>query len=258
MKSAASSVLCLILLAANVAANVENEYAFDEQLVGRLLGGEQDRHERQLFTSVPKQMYKELIYKEQGCQAFQLVNIRGDIRNLDGNNEPIEVTDFQLGDYASFKCDLFEDDIRFGMYGGRRVGDTFWGCQVIQFVDLRPRANPFDTFNEPVWDCTITDYIGADEDQDNFRGDDIDPSQLRNEGLTLFLFDPNIRDTSNWRRFHSHEGLFATTGGAGTGKGARGQMEVIYDDYKMTWIHIYTVEVWDLEQENFFSNYRGY
>eukprot|EP00957_Ditylum_brightwellii_P052360 3971485-Ditylum_brightwellii.AAC.1 len=76
--------------AANVAANVENEYAFDEQLVGRVLGGEQDRHERQLFTSVPKQMYKELIYKEQGCQAFQLVNIRGDIRNLNGNGEPIE------------------------------------------------------------------------------------------------------------------------------------------------------------------------
>eukprot|EP00957_Ditylum_brightwellii_P135386 10323166-Ditylum_brightwellii.AAC.1 len=71
----------------------------------------------------------------------------------------------------------------------------------------------------------------------------------------LFLFDPNIHDTNNWRQFHSHEGVFATTGGAGTAVGAQGQMEVIFDDFSILWFHVYTVEVWNLEQNNPLANF---
>eukprot|EP00957_Ditylum_brightwellii_P079560 6049347-Ditylum_brightwellii.AAC.1 len=191
--------------AANVAANVENKYAYDGQLIERFLGGEQERHKRWLTKFMPKQMYKGLIYKEKLCKDFQFVNIRGNFLNRGPSGENIKVTEF------------------------------YWATMLLSSAiflrrksDLRPNANPFDTFTEPVWDCTITDYIGTDEDQDNFCVEDIDLSQLQNEGLTLFLFDPELHNTNNWQRFHSHQGLFASTGGAGIGKGARGQMEVAH------------------------------
>jgi len=250
-----TSISAFFLLGAieTVFGSVVDKHAYDGDLVERLLGNKMQRQERELTGyHVPKQMYTELIYKEQACRRFLITDLTGNIRNqVDDGDDPIEVTTFAVGDYGSFQCDLYEEAINFGQFGGNKVGSTFWGCRVIAFVNLIPDANPFATFSEPVWDCTITDYIGLQEgDSLDFTDDDLEYDYIRNEGVMLFLFDPNIRDTNNWAAFHSHEGVFATTGGAGTAVGARGQMEVIFDDFSISWFHVYTVEVWNLEQIN--------
>mmetsp|Transcript_2514 Transcript_2514/g.3978 ORF Transcript_2514/g.3978 Transcript_2514/m.3978 type:complete len:265 (+) Transcript_2514:73-867(+) len=257
-----TSITAFFLLVAinNVFGSVVDDYSYDEALVERLLGNKTQRKERELTgspTTIPKQMYTELIYKEQACKNFIITDVTGVIRNeVPAGADPIQVTEFAIGDYGSFQCDLYEEALNFGQFGGNKVGSTLWGCKVIAFVSLRPDANPLATFTEPVWDCTVTDYIGLEEGDDlDFTDEDLEYDYIRNEGVMLFLFDPNIRDTSQWNAFHSHEGVFATTGGAGTAVGARGQMEVIFDDFSISWFHVYTVEVWNLEQSNPLDNF---
>uniref|UniRef100_A0A7S4VIL7 TLDc domain-containing protein n=1 Tax=Ditylum brightwellii TaxID=49249 RepID=A0A7S4VIL7_9STRA len=257
MKTSISAFFLLGAIEA-VFGSVVDEHAYDGDLVERLLGNKMQRQERELTGyHVPKQMYTELIYQEQACRRFLITDVTGNIRNeVPAGADPIQVTEFAIGDYGSFQCDLYEEALNFGQFGGNKVGSTLWGCKVIAFVSLRPDADPLATFTEPVWDCTVTDYIGLKEGDDlDFTDEDLEYDYIRNEGVMLFLFDPNIRDTSQWNIFHSHEGVFATTGGAGTAVGARGQMEVIFDDFSISWFHVYTVEVWNLEQNNPIENF---
>jgi len=179
----------------------------------------------------PKEMYKELIYAEKLCEDYREVPL--DIDQV-GNAA------VQLGDTRSFKCELFETAIQYGQFGGRKVGDTFWYCRAFAFDSV----NILFTRQEfVVWDCTIVDYIGEDEEED---------TTLRNEGLAIQIDRPDLnRDDSIWKEFHSHTGTFATVGGIITAKGARGQVEVEWDDYRQTWYHVYTIEVWALKQTQF-------
>jgi len=248
MKGLILSVLATVFLGFDVTADAtaDREREYDPKLVERLLKNKRERlfgkGERKLEDVPSKQLYKQLIYMEQRCRNFQVVNVQGTILNPD---PLVQLEDFMIGDVATFKCPLYEEAFRFDSTGGRRVGDSFWNCKVIAFEDLRPSANPFQTFTEPVWDCTILDYIGADEDEEELAVINFDTlDTLRNEGLMFFLYSPTIQEGSLWEQFHSHNGKFATTGGVGLGKGARGQMEVIYDFYLQAWFHIYTVEVW--------------
>uniref|UniRef100_A0A6U0GSX0 Uncharacterized protein n=1 Tax=Helicotheca tamesis TaxID=374047 RepID=A0A6U0GSX0_9STRA len=173
----------------------------------------------------PSEMYKELIYIEKDCRSYALTKI-----NPDQNST-------NIGDFQTFKCDLYEAAINFGQYGGDRVGETFWKCKVkaLQNFNFGVFIEDFDDVG--IWDCTITDIL------------DTDGTSLRNEGVAINIDEPDLdREDVLWKQFHSHQGLFATVGGTGIAKGARGEMEVIWDFYKMTWFHVYTVEVWALEQ----------
>mmetsp|Transcript_14936 Transcript_14936/g.22080 ORF Transcript_14936/g.22080 Transcript_14936/m.22080 type:complete len:288 (-) Transcript_14936:231-1094(-) len=176
----------------------------------------------------PKEMYKELIYAEKLCEDYREVPL--DINQVGNAN-------IQLGDTRSFKCELFETAIQYGQFGGRKVGDTFWYCRAFAFDSV----NIVFTRQEfVVWDCTIVDYIGEDEEED---------TTLRNEGLAVQIDRPDLnRDDAIWKEFHSHTGTFATVGGIIAAKGARGQVEVEWDDFRQTWYHVYTIEVWALEQ----------
>uniref|UniRef100_A0A6V2C1V3 Uncharacterized protein n=1 Tax=Ditylum brightwellii TaxID=49249 RepID=A0A6V2C1V3_9STRA len=179
----------------------------------------------------PKEMYKELIYAEKLCEDYREVPL--DIDQVGNAN-------IQLGDTRSFKCELFETAIQYGQFGGRKVGDTFWYCRAFAFDSV----NIVFTRQEfVVWDCTIVDYIGEDEEED---------TTLRNEGLAVQIDRPDLnRDDAIWKEFHSHTGTFATVGGIIAAKGARGQVEVEWDDYRQTWYHVYTIEVWALQQTQF-------
>lgn len=191
----------------------------------------------------PKQMYKELIYMEKMCENWQFTPIN--------NSLPIITTDpldYEVGDYASFNCELYEAAVVFKTYGGVKVGDTYWGCQVVAFEEL-PDLDFTRRSNEPIWDCTIYDYVGRATGTND---------ALRNEGVNFFLYDPTDMGSSRFETFRSHEGIFATIGGISNAKGARGQLEVEWDMFKMTWIHIYTVEVWNLEQKPILADYPVY
>uniref|UniRef100_A0A6U3VF83 Uncharacterized protein n=1 Tax=Ditylum brightwellii TaxID=49249 RepID=A0A6U3VF83_9STRA len=223
--------------------------------------------ERKLtMTKPPRQeMYRELIYIEQRCRDYIYQPVNLGVPNVTAS----------IGDKQNFKCDLYEAAINFGQYGGDKVGETFWSCEAFAFQDfndveeLLETGQTFD--NIQLWDCTVTDFIG-----DGVNVDD-DDTYIRNEGgaqedagVLVSLGPPfdcffNISDTdgswqgvtcqedvvrtdANFEAFHSHTGIFTTVGGAGVAKGARGQMEVQWDFYQLTWYHVYTIEVWALEQ----------
>lgn len=183
----------------------------------------------------PKQMYKEIIYMEKMCKDYQYTPV--------DNNETIlfeDPDDYAIGDFASFNCELYEAAVVFKQYGARKVGDAIWKCQVTAFESfLQFGITELTRSDDPIWDCTIIDYIGQPT---------VSMDYIRNEGLALFIYSPEDMGSSTFKRYYSHQGTFATIGGVGLGKGARGQLEVEWDKYKMTWIHIYTIEVWKLEQ----------
>mmetsp|Transcript_2623 Transcript_2623/g.4110 ORF Transcript_2623/g.4110 Transcript_2623/m.4110 type:complete len:296 (+) Transcript_2623:58-945(+) len=180
-------------------------------------------------NEAPEIMYKEIIYMEQACTDYLAISLNGTVED--------DTDTIQLGDTRSFKCELFETAIQYGQFGGRKVGDTFWYCRAFAFDSV----NIVFTRQEfVVWDCTIVDYIGEDEEED---------TTLRNEGLAVQIDRPDLnRDDAIWKEFHSHTGTFATVGGIIAAKGARGQVEVEWDDFRQTWYHVYTIEVWALEQ----------
>lgn len=181
-----------------------------------------------------KDMYFELIYAEKMCQNYQATLANS--------------TQLSIGDTQSFDCELYEKAIRFGAHGGDKVGNTFWTCRIAGFFDIVIEFTEFT--DNAVWDCTINDYIGGDGDDDI---DDTD-TYIRNEGIAIGVgpFAPENRRGVYWNEFHSHTGVFAVLGGTLEAKGIRGQLEVIWDHYKMTWFHIYHVEAWSLEpQQNY-------
>lgn len=212
-----------------------------------------------------QEMYSELIYIEKDCRQYGFFP-------LETNRGP--TFGVRTGDYQSFRCDLYEAAINFGQYGGDKVGETLWYCKNIGTANFDVDEDSIVAFtfqDVAIWDCTVTDYLG--------EPDDDEPIYIRNEGGAQddtglapvieapFFCNVNItevdgdqifngvlcderrmRDDSNWREFHSHTGKFATIGGTLIAKGARGQLEVVWDFYKMTWFHIYNVEVWALEQ----------
>mmetsp|Transcript_3131 Transcript_3131/g.4556 ORF Transcript_3131/g.4556 Transcript_3131/m.4556 type:complete len:254 (-) Transcript_3131:134-895(-) len=175
-----------------------------------------------------KDMYFELIYAEKMCQNYQATLANS--------------TQLSIGDTQSFDCELYEKAIRFGAHGGERVGNTFWTCRIAGFFDIVIEFIEFT--DNAVWDCTINDYIGGDGDDDI---DDTD-TYIRNEGIAIGIgpFGPADRTGVLWNEFHSHTGVFAVLGGTLEAKGIRGQLEVIWDHYKMTWFHIYHVEAWNI------------
>jgi hypothetical protein len=227
-----------------------------------------DISKRELTMAPPprREMYQELIYIEKDCRDYQYFP-----RNL--GEVPFS---FAIGDRQVFKCDLYEAAINFGQYGGNKVGETFWACKAIAFQDFVDPDNFLNEFEDVLlYDCTVTDYIGEGPNVDD------DETYIRNEGgsqeetgvlvdLTppylcipdfdgtveggdldfngLDCFPKVMRTDPGFDEFHSHTGIFATVGGTGLAKGARGQMEVEWDYYKMTWFHVYTIEVWALEQ----------
>jgi len=176
-------------------------------------------------------MYKELIYAEKLCEDYREVPL--DINQVGNAN-------IQLGDTRSFKCKLFETAIQFGQFGGTEVGEAYWYCRAFAFSNVQII---FDRVEFAVWDCTITDFIGKDDNEG---------TAIRNEGIAALIDNPDIsRDLDSdslWANFHSHTGRFATVGGILTANGARGQVEVEWDDFRQTWYHVYTIEVWALEQ----------
>jgi len=178
-----------------------------------------------------KDMYFELIYAEKMCQNYQATLANS--------------TQLSIGDTQSFDCELYEKAIRFGTHGGEKVGKTFWTCRIAGFFDIVIEFNEFT--DNAVWDCTINDYIGGDGDDDI---EDTD-TYIRNEGIAIGVgpFAPENRRGVYWNEFHSHTGVFAVLGGTLEAKGIRGQLEVIWDHYKMTWFHIYHVEAWSLEPQ---------
>uniref|UniRef100_A0A6V2EFK1 Uncharacterized protein n=1 Tax=Ditylum brightwellii TaxID=49249 RepID=A0A6V2EFK1_9STRA len=179
-----------------------------------------------------KGMYTELVYMEKMCDDFTVQRIN-------------ETAGFQIGDVISFNCELYEKAIRFGSHGGELKGFTYWTCSVASFVDFFVNLQEFSAVI--IWDCTITDYIGC-PCEDGADDDLGDGSYIRNQGIAIGIgpFGPGDQEGVLWERFHSHEGIFATTGGVIQAKGISGQMEVIWDMYKMTWFHIYHVEAWNL------------
>uniref|UniRef100_A0A6V2EEE2 PPIase cyclophilin-type domain-containing protein n=1 Tax=Ditylum brightwellii TaxID=49249 RepID=A0A6V2EEE2_9STRA len=179
-----------------------------------------------------KGMYTELVYMEKMCEDFTVQQIN-------------ETAGFQIGDVISFNCELYEKAIRFGSHGGELKGATYWTCHVASFVDFFVSFQEFSAVI--IWDCTITDYIGC-PCEDGVDDDLGDGSYIRNQGIAIGIgpFGPDDQEGVLWERFHSHEGIFATTGGVIQAKGISGQMEVIWDMYKMTWFHIYHVEAWNL------------
>jgi len=183
-------------------------------------------------NEAPEIMYKEIIYMEQACTDYLAISLNGTV--ADGINT------IQLGDTRSFKCKLFETAIQFGQFGGTEVGEAYWYCRAFAFSDVQII---FDRVEFAVWDCTITDFIGKDDNEG---------TAIRNEGIAALIDDPDIsRDLDSdslWANFHSHTGRFATVGGILTANGARGQVEVEWDDFRQTWYHVYTIEVWALEQ----------
>uniref|UniRef100_A0A6U3VFQ7 Uncharacterized protein n=1 Tax=Ditylum brightwellii TaxID=49249 RepID=A0A6U3VFQ7_9STRA len=179
-----------------------------------------------------KGMYTELVYMEKMCEDFTTQQIN-------------ETAGFQIGDVISFNCELYEKAIRFGSHGGELKGFTYWTCSVASFVDFIVNLQEFSAVI--IWDCTITDYIGC-PCEDGADDDLGDGSYIRNQGIAIGIgpFGPEDQEGVLWERFHSHEGIFATTGGVIQAKGISGQMEVIWDMYKMTWFHVYHVEAWNL------------
>mmetsp|Transcript_2562 Transcript_2562/g.3714 ORF Transcript_2562/g.3714 Transcript_2562/m.3714 type:complete len:227 (-) Transcript_2562:192-872(-) len=179
-----------------------------------------------------KGMYTELVYMEKMCEDFTVQQIN-------------ETAGFQIGDVISFNCELYEKAIRFGSHGGELKGFTYWTCSVASFVDFIVNLQEFSAVI--IWDCTITDYIGC-PCEDGADDDLGDGSYIRNQGIAIGIgpFGPEDQEGVLWERFHSHEGIFATTGGVIQAKGISGQMEVIWDMYKMTWFHVYHVEAWNL------------
>jgi len=181
----------------------------------------------------PEILYKEIIYMEQMCVDYLQTTLNGTVTADDTDT-------IQLGDTRSFKCKLFETAIQFGQFGGTEVGTTYWYCRAFAFSDVQV---VFERVDFAVWDCTITDFIGLDDNEG---------SAIRNEGIAVLIDEPDITrdlDADNlWANFHSHTGRFATVGGILTAKGARGQVEVEWDDFRQTWYHVYTIEVWALEQ----------
>jgi len=179
-----------------------------------------------------KGMYTELVYMEKMCDDFTVQRIN-------------ETAGFQIGDVISFNCELYEKAIRFGSHGGELKGFTYWTCSVASFVDFFVNLQEFSAVI--IWDCTITDYIGC-PCEDGVDDDLGDGSYIRNQGIAIGIgpFGPDDQEGVLWERFHSHEGIFATTGGVIQAKGISGQMEVIWDMYKMTWFHVYHVEAWNL------------
>eukprot|EP00957_Ditylum_brightwellii_P211600 15366359-Ditylum_brightwellii.AAC.1 len=175
-----------------------------------------------------KGMYFELVYMEKMCKSFAV--------------QQDNATQYSIGDYVSFTCELYENSVRFGTYGGEFVGRTWWYCSVASFFDVTINFQEFS--NNALWDCTITDYIGGDNDNDI----EIEDVYIRNEGITVGIsnFDEASQSGSLWENFHSHTGTFAVMGGTLDAKGIKGEMEVIWDDYKMTWFHIYHVEAWNI------------
>jgi len=175
-----------------------------------------------------KGMYFELVYMEKMCKSFAV--------------QQDNSTQYSIGDYVSFTCELYENSVRFGTYGGEFVGRTWWYCSVASFFDVTINFQEFS--NNALWDCTITDYIGGDNDNDI----EIEDVYIRNEGITIGIsnFDEASQSGSLWENFHSHTGTFAVMGGTLDAKGIKGEMEVIWDEYKMTWFHIYHVEAWNI------------
>eukprot|EP00957_Ditylum_brightwellii_P212373 15367205-Ditylum_brightwellii.AAC.2 len=153
-----------------------------------------------------KGMYTELVYMEKMCDDFTVQRIN-------------ETAGFQIGDVISFNCELYEKAIRFGSHGGELKGFTYWTCSVASFVDFFVNLQEFSAVI--IWDCTITDYIGC-PCEDGADDDLGDGSYIRNQGIAIGI------------------------GGVIQAKGISGQMEVIWDMYKMTWFHIYHVEAWNL------------
>jgi len=247
-------LLALLLLASS--ANAEHE------------GGKTMPPPTHMTRAPRTEMYSELIYLEKFCRDYSFQPVRTE---LDANGN----FTFEIGDRQGFKCDLYENAVNYGQYGGEKVGETFLTCKIIAFQDIiLPDAfRSFD--NVAIWDCTITDYLGEGPNVDD------DETYIRNEG-DLLLFDApffcdytfnatsytgvdctrnRIRQDALWREFHSHTGTFATVGGVALAKGSRGQMEIQWDYYKMTWFHVYTIEVWALEQPTiplYGSHHRSY
>jgi len=65
-------------------------------------------------------------------------------------------------------------------------------------------------FNDnALWDCTITDFIGGDDDEDI----EIKPVYIRSEGITVGISNFETQTGALWDNFHSHTGTFAVIGG---------------------------------------------
>jgi len=213
------------------AKRAARKQARQEKKASRMMGKNM-MYENMEHEEPERSMYIELIYAEKMCERYEA--------NL------ANATQLSIGDTQSFNCELYEKAVRFGAHGGERVGNTFWTCRIAGFFDIVIEFIEFT--DNAVWDCTINDYIGGDGDDDI---EDTD-TYIRNEGITIGVgpFAPEFRTGAYWNNFHSHTGVFAVLGGTLEAKGVRGQLEVIWDDYKMTWFHIYHVEAWSLEPQN--------
>mmetsp|Transcript_29604 Transcript_29604/g.43288 ORF Transcript_29604/g.43288 Transcript_29604/m.43288 type:complete len:243 (+) Transcript_29604:1-729(+) len=189
----------------------------------------------------PGPAHIELAYVEKDCVDWLV---------LHHNHTHFTNTDeFAIGDEATFKCDLFEPGQRYATKGPDKVGETFWKCNVIAIQTLYIN---FEEFIEPLWQCFVTDYIGYQEytkQYDVLGSPNKYTSWIQSSGIHLYLNDPNLRTGAEWDKFHSHQGSFAVIGGIGDAIGINGQLDVVWDDWLMSWYHVYNIESWYLQPQ---------